>query len=150
MDNIISRFPVLAERIFDTLDDENLGKSKTVSRSWSDFTDNEVFFWRRIIRKVVVGNEDFKETWKLVMKKADFEMTKELALTVKNFLSNHPGNCPKKTSCKCKAMPFSPLHVAAEFGQVSLYEFILKVTKDKNPGLKNGDVGWTPLHEVIC
>ena len=30
MDNIISRFPGLAERIFDTLDDENLGKSKTV------------------------------------------------------------------------------------------------------------------------
>ena len=83
------------------------------------------------------------------MKKADFEMTKELALAVKTFLSNHPGNC-LKAFCKCRAMSFSPLHIAAEFGQVSLYEFILKVTKDKNPGLKNGDVGWTPLHEVIC
>ena len=145
MDNIISRFPGLAERIFDTLDDENLGNSKTVSRSWSEFTDNEVFFWRRIIKKLAVGNDDFKETWKLVMKKADFEITKELALAVKNFLSKHPGNC---SACKCREMSFSPLHIAAEFGQVSLCEFILKVTKDKNPGLKNGDVGWTPLHEA--
>ena len=41
-------------------------------------------------QKLAVGNDDFKETWKLVMKKADFEMTNELALAVKNFLSNHP------------------------------------------------------------
>ena len=52
MENIILRFPGLAERIFDTLDDENLGKSKTVSRSWSEFTDNEVFFWRWIIKSL--------------------------------------------------------------------------------------------------
>ena len=148
MDNIISRFPGLAERTFDTLDDENLGKSKTVSRSWSEFKDNEVFFWRRIIKKLAVGNDDFKKTWKLVMKKADFEMTKELALAVKNFLSKHPGNCPAAI-CKSREMSFSPLHIAAEFGHLSLCEFILKVTKDKNPGLKNGDIeGWTPLHEA--
>ena len=147
MENIILRFPGLAERIFDTLDDENLGKSKTVSRSWSEFTDNEVFFWRRIIKKVVVGKEDFKETWKLVMKKADFEMTKELAFAVKGFLSYHPRNCLAEV-CKHRAVSFSPLHIAARFGEVSLCEFILKITKDKNPGLKNGDVGWTALHEA--
>ena len=88
MDNIISRFPGLAARIFDSLDDEILVKSKTVSRSWSEFTDNEVFFFRRIIKKLIVDYEDFKETWKLVMKKADIEMLKELSLAVKDFLSN--------------------------------------------------------------
>ena len=39
MNNFISRFPGLAERIFDSLGDENPVKSKTVSRSWSEFTD---------------------------------------------------------------------------------------------------------------
>ena len=68
MENIISRFPGLAERIFDSLGDENLVNSKTVSRSWSEFTDNEVFFFRRIIKKLIVDYEYFKEAWKLVIK----------------------------------------------------------------------------------
>ena len=83
MDNIISRFPSLAERIFDSLDDETIVNSKTVSRSWSEFTENEMFFLRRIIKKLIGGYEHFEEVWKLVMKKADIEMTKELASAVK-------------------------------------------------------------------
>ena len=148
MDNIISRFPSLAERIFESLDDETLVNSKTVSRSWSEFTENEVFFLRRIIKKLIGGYEHFKEVWKLVMKKADIEMTKELALAVKFFLSKHPGNCLHEENCNHRALSQSPLHLGAEAGQASLCEFILKITKDKNPGLKNGDVGWTALHEA--
>ena len=98
MDNIISRFPGLAARIFDSLDDENVVKSKTVSRSWSEFTENEIFYQRRILKKLIRGQEDFKDTWKLVMKKADKEMMNELALAVKYFLSKHPGACPSHGS----------------------------------------------------
>ena len=147
MDNVISRFPGLAEKIFDSLDDENLVKSKTVSRSWSEFTDNEIFFYRRIVKKLIGGYEDFKETWKLVMKKADIEMTKELAFAAKYFLSKHPGNCFDK-NCNHRALSHSPLHIVAEAGNVSLCEFLLKITNDKNPKLINGDIGWTPLHEA--
>ena len=149
MDNIISRFPGLAEKIFDCLDDESLVNSRTVSRTWSEFTENEMFFLRRIIEKLIGGYEDFKETWKLVMKKADKEMTKELALAVKFFLSKHPGNCLDEENCNHRALSHSPLHLGAEAGQVSLCEFILKITKDKNPRIENGDdIGWTPLHEA--
>ena len=170
MDNIISRFPGLAERIFDSLDDENLVNSKTVSRSWSTFTENEVFYFRRIIKKLIGGYDEFNETWKLVMKKADMEMKKELALAVKSFLSKHPASGPcldqiNGNDCHHRAISFSPLHIGAEAGQVSLCEFILKITKDKNPKLNKWnefylegiDLGWTPLHEaaqnghlVIC
>ena len=134
MDNVISRFPGLAEKIFDSLDDENLVKSKTVSRSWSEFTDNEVFFYRRIVKKLIGGYEDFKETWKLVMKKADIEMLKEISHAVKDFLSNHPENCDYE-NCNHRALSHSPLHIGAEAGHVTLCEFILKITKDKNPKL---------------
>ena len=149
MDNIISRFPGLADKIFDRLDDESLVNSRTVSRSWSEFTENEMFFLKRIIEKLIGDYEDFQETWKLVMKKADLEMMNELALAVKFFLSKHPGNCSEK-NCNQRAMPQSPLHVAAEAGQVSLCEFILKITNDKNPGIKvvPGHEGWSPLHEA--
>ena len=149
MDNIISRFPGLAERIFNSLDDENLVGSKTVSRSWSEFTENEVFYLRRIIKKLIGGYEDFKETWKLVMQKADIEMTKELAHAVKFFLSKHPVNCFEEENCYHRALSHSPLHIGAEAGQVSLCEFILKITKDKNPKIETGDnIGWTLLHEA--
>ena len=148
MDNIISRFPGLAEKIFDRLDNESLVNSRTVSRSWSEFTENEMFFWRRIIKKLIGGYKDFQETWKLVMKKADMEMMNELALAVKYFLSEHPGNCYDE-NCQHRAVPRSPLHVAADAGQVALCELILKVTKDKNPGMKLGNCGgWTPLHDA--
>ena len=76
-----------------TGDDENLIKCRTVSRSWSEFTENEVIFYKRIIKKLIGGYEDFIDTWKLVMKKADIEMIKEISVAVKFFLSKHPGNC---------------------------------------------------------
>ena len=88
MDNIISRFPGLAEKIFDRLDNESLVNSRTVSRPWAEFTENEMFFLRRIIKKLIGGYENFQETWKLVMKKADMEMMNELALAVKFFYHN--------------------------------------------------------------
>ena len=52
-----------------------------------------MFFSRRIIKKLIGGYVDFKDTWKLVMKKADIEMIKEISVAVKFFLSKHPGNC---------------------------------------------------------
>ena len=149
MDNIISRFPGLAEKIFDRLDNESLVNSRTVSRPWSEFTENEMFFLKRIIKKLIGGYENFQESWKLVMKKADMEMMNELTLAIKYFLSQHPVNCYDE-NCKHRAVPQSPLHVAAGAGQVSLFDFILKITKDKNPGMKSPDdcEGWTPLHEA--
>ena len=104
MDNIISRFPGLAERIFNSLDDEALVNSKTVSRSWSTFTENEVFYLRRIVTKLIGGYVEFNETWKLVMKKADIEMLKELSLAVKDFLSKHPERCK---DCNHRALSHS-------------------------------------------
>ena len=151
MDNIISRFPGLAEKIFDRLDNESLVNSRTVSRPWSEFTEKEMFFLKRIIKKLIGGYENFQETWKLVMKKADMEMMNELALAVKFFLSQHPGNCRDEENCKHRAVPRSPLHVAANAGQVALCEFILKITKDKNPGMKMDKFeGLTPLHNAAC
>ena len=155
MDNIISRFPVYAVRIFDSLDDHNYVKSMTlVSKSWHDFTNNDEFFYHKTIRitlnKLRGGYKDFKEAWKLVLDKANTEMIKELALALTVFLLYHPESCPHQ-GCKHRSVPHSPLHIAAEAGRTSLCEFILKVTKDKNPRITSGpvlDLGWTPFHEA--
>ena len=40
---------------------------------------------------------------------------------------------------------YTPLHVAAAFGNLDIYEAIMKVVEDKNPA---NNVGWTPLHHA--
>ena len=94
MDDIISRFPVLAVRILDSLDDNNFGNCMMVSRSWSSFTkDDELLLFKRMrinLKKLICGYNDFKEAWKSVMEETNDEMTKELAITY--FLLKHPAN----------------------------------------------------------
>ena len=164
MENIISRFPVLAVRILDSLDDLNFVNCITVSRSWSVLANNnELLIFKRMripLKKLIGGYNDFKEAWKSVMKETNDEMTKELAITY--FLLKPPAN----QDCKHRAMPHSPLHIAAEAGQAFLCEFILKITKYKAPSIMaqkkakkkakmkgekatvGSDIEWTPFYEA--
>ena len=185
MDTIISRFPVLAARILNSLDDNNFVNCMIVSRSWSSFTkDGELLLFKRMriaLKKLICGYKDFKEAWKSVMKQPcdythcpqfnpnechfhdeanDEEMIKKLAITY--FLLKHPAN----QDCKHKAVPYSPLHIAAESSQASVCEFIMKITKYKSPSVmdqkkakkrakKKGnkaevvsDKGWTQFYEA--
>ena len=82
-------------------------------------------------------------------------MMNELALAVKYFLSKCPGDCYER-NCKPGAWG---LHISAEAGQVSLCEYIFKITEDKNSKIKHLGredrlgcckefKGWTPLHEA--
>ena len=70
MDEIILRFPGLAQGIFNNLDDKSLTKTKRVSRSISSFIDREGLFWKRIIQKYANNIDNFKDSWRAVMKKA--------------------------------------------------------------------------------
>ena len=87
MNTIISRFPVLAAKILNSLDDNNFVNCMMVSRSWSSFTkDDELLLFKRMritLKKLICGYNDFKEAWKSFMKEANNEeMIKELAITI--------------------------------------------------------------------
>ena len=101
MDNIISRFPVLAVRILDSLDDNNFVNCMMVSRSWSSFTkDDELLFFKRMritLKKLICDYKVFKEAWKSFMEH-DEEMMKKFAITY--FLLKHPTN----QDCKHRAV----------------------------------------------
>ena len=85
MDQLLSRFPDIAEDIFENLDDESLVRCKEASRSMSSFMDEDNKFWKRIIRKYLNNLEtnDFKKSWEFLidLKQTGPEMFKELETT---------------------------------------------------------------------
>ena len=95
MDELLSKFPHLAEDVFENLDDESLVRCKEAGRSLSSFMDECTKFWKRIIRKYLHYQEknDFKESWETLMdlKQTKPEMLKELGQAVQQFLDRHEG-----------------------------------------------------------
>ena len=53
METICKRFPHLAERIFDQVDDQSLDNCKEISREVLKYLENERFFWIRITKKYI-------------------------------------------------------------------------------------------------
>ena len=51
MEAFFARFPDVAVKIFDNIDDKSLAISKTIGRPSSTYLNGEIFFWRRIIKK---------------------------------------------------------------------------------------------------
>ena len=96
MDELLSRFPDLAEDLFENLDDESLLNCKEACRSMSSFLDDNTKFWKRIIRKYLHYNQEtanFKGSWEMLMdtKQTRPEMLKELGQAVQQFLNRHGG-----------------------------------------------------------
>ena len=163
MDQLLSRFPDIAEDIFENLNDESLVRCKEASRLFSSFMDEDTKFWKRIIRKYLHNEEEtnsFKKSWESLidLKQTGPEMLKELGQAVQNYLNRHEGQGSQgkcfeemEETCRHRECSLSPLHVAAEAGNTLLYKFILDRSEEKNPifvkwrfdfGL---DEEWTPL-----
>ena len=109
--------------------------------------DQERFFWKRIIKKLIHDYDDFRMDWNVAMKESDNEMLKELGFAVKKFLSLHPTQCFAEENYKHRTIPFFPLHLCAEIGLVSVCKFLLPISEDKNPKNKADD-DRTPIHEA--
>ena len=160
MDELLSRFPDIADDIFESLDDESLVRCKEASRSISSFMEEDNKFWKRIIKKYLHNQDcydrhhvriyelDFVKDWKgfTDLKQTKPEMLRELGRAVQDYLNRHEGRKSKgkcyeasfafegmKERCNHRSHTLSPLHVAAEAGNTLLYEFILTRTEDKNP-----------------
>ena len=85
METICKRFPHLAERIFDQVDDQSLNNCKEISGEVLEYLENERFFWIRIIKKYRGKLKDFPELWKPVIDKTPTEIVKEIGIAVSQF-----------------------------------------------------------------
>ena len=55
MEEVCSRFPLLAENIFKRLDQKSLTNCKEVSRKMQDSLENEKVLWKQMILKSIKG-----------------------------------------------------------------------------------------------
>ena len=53
MEEVLLRFPLLAQKMFEQLDNESLTNSRTVNKSWLQFIDDQKFPWIRKIEKLM-------------------------------------------------------------------------------------------------
>ena len=59
MEEFLSRFPGVAQRIFNQLDDQHLTKCKEVSRFQCKFLEEDKLLWKRMIKKYGANHVEF-------------------------------------------------------------------------------------------
>ena len=67
-ETFLVKFPDIAEKIFEQLNNEDLIKSKEVTQAWCDLIDQRLV-WKRMIQSSTKHVEDFKFEFNLVLKK---------------------------------------------------------------------------------
>ena len=132
MDNLCKRFPHLAGRIFDQVDDRSLGKCKEISGEVLEFLDNERFFWIRLMKKYEGRLKDFPNLWKPVIDKTPVEKVKQITLAVSLFFrGNHLYSNDVKYS---RIRQWSLIFISANHGDLALIQFFVDKIKFKNFG----------------
>ena len=85
MDELIKRFPSLAQDVQKELDNRSLSKCKEVSPLWNDSVDNQKEIWIRRIRLRSEKFEEFRTLWNAVISKTPVERVKALGLAVQKI-----------------------------------------------------------------
>ena len=118
MEEVLLRFPHLAESVFEELDNQNLSKCLEVGHSWKLFIDYYNLVWTRIKKKYPLQNEaQIKPIDRYKVKTIDGD----------NYCT-------------------TDLHLAALTGQTEIFEFLFEedfLTKKNNDPY---DLGMTPFH----
>lgn len=125
---------MIGQKICKQLDNRSLENLKRVSKSWNGFINQNKVIWKRKLQMYERNHTEFKEDWNLVIAKTPVETIKQLTNAVEDFYTFRASRLK---------FQFSPLHIFAERGILSLYEFAYGRVKNKNP--KRFD-GVTPYH----
>ena len=148
MEEVNFRFQHLGEQIFNSLDNESLGNCKEVSRSWQNFLEGQKFLNTRIILVTVTKMHKVGKSWFQVFKNCNTKTIIDLGIAVEHLYKESgifasykermleilEMDFPLSTAyhnqllqCVC------PLHVAAAFGQLTLFNDILQKVENKFP-----------------
>ena len=121
MENICVRFPHLLEQMNELLDNKSLVKCKEVSRTMSSIIKNQksgTFITKRVIHSFIKNYTEFTEEWKIVLKKLPTERLNVFGILVKDFYKAVPSR---------REFQWSPMHIAAERGDINFCKSIAKL-----------------------
>ena len=133
MENISVRFPHLLEQINELMDNKSLIKCKEVSRTMSSIIDDQksgTFLTKRVIHRYIKNGKEFAEEWNIVLKKLPIDRLNLFGILVKDFYKAVPSR---------HGFPWSPMHIAAERGDINFCKLILKLGAIKS-------YKWSPLN----
>ena len=122
MEEVLSRFPVVAQEVLKQLDDKSLAKCREVHKIFYNFLDNQSIFWRRKIQKSIKNQTQFQDAWRVVTTKISIEELRELAVAVEKFFKFDESDEQQ-----------SPLHIGASIGNISVCKYIIQRTRMFNP-----------------
>ena len=157
MEEVLARFPHLGENIFQKLNSESLINCKEVNRTFKNFMKVEKSSYLRAIEWYTNCSEPLMR--KIVKKSG-------AAIIILSILREIFGNFIRGTKQNSKYLQYllnTPLHLAADRGQLGAYQLIMENVDNKNPinsithemrwkYMKRRDVyelgshGITPLH----
>ena len=127
MEEIVMRFPVIAQQILEQLDNQNLTKCREVDKTLCSSIDKDRLIWTRMIKNYIKDNNFFRKSWNLVMKKVPVKYLEDLALTTQKLGTVYDWYDMVYEYQRC------PHHIVAACGSLSLYKFITKKTGEINP-----------------
>ena len=139
MEDICLKFPHIFEQINELVNNRTLVKSKEASRTLYSVLENQKarkYQWIRIIQSYLQVSNEFKEDWGIVFAKMSPENMKKFAKYARKF-------------CKFDRLrmerAWSPMHIAAEFGDLDFFKSLLDILSVNN--LKDKD-GWSLIHSA--
>ena len=151
MEEVISRFPHIAEQIFEELDHYHFIQCKGIGQSWKNFMEGSKFSYIRLIK---TSTDCYTKQMKKVIKETNLEDTILLASDVSklyNELQKDKVGFQRLIRRKGRLVTKPSLtlfHMAAKRGSLSVCKLIIDSIKNKHP--KCGTIGLlhgqTPLH----
>ena len=96
INNVIVRFPGIAERIFNQLENSSIANCRKVDESWRNFIDDQKLPWIRMIQKYVSSTSGFLQDWKQVTGKTPTRIVKEIAIQTELFFKSNPERQKRK------------------------------------------------------
>ena len=133
VENICLRFPHILEQINELLDNKSLIKCKEVSRTMCSIIENQKsgsFLTKRVIQSYINNSNEFAEEWNIVLKKLPVGKLNVFGILVKKFYKA----VPSRTQFQ-----WSPMHIAAERGDMNFCKLIAKLGTIKS-------YKWSPLY----
>ena len=116
MDEVILRTPHIAVAIFTEVDNKTLADCNIVSENWGSFIDMKKVKWLRIILKHDGNMTKFANHWKVLLRRTSVKIVQKIALAFEEFFCANP---------KRKDYQWSPFVIAADHGDLELYQYIL-------------------------